>query len=65
MDTKRNDENLEQRHKQNKIRNYPNLTNQQLLSLIRASQIMITDLEERMLTTEKTINTLKQRNILQ
>lgn len=39
----------------NKNRNYPLLDNQQLLSLIRANQILLTDLEERLIFLEEQI----------
>ena len=44
---------MAQRIDNNKISEYPVLDPQQLLSLIRASQILITDLEERIHRLEK------------
>ena len=52
---------------QNKNKTYPELNNQQLLSLIRTQQIIITDLETRLATMEVLfyVNTKTRKSIME
>ena len=47
------------RRKENKLNDYPLLDNQQLLSLIRANQLMLTDLEEKYYNLKNELTRLK------